>query len=178
MSTAFDRLIGRPEAKAMKRLLLDLDGVIVDLMTTALSRGLLDHYPCRWDFPGCCSPHSMNTVFTDPGLFYDAPPIPGAIDAVKKLSEAFDVWFVSTPWNADSCAQKVRWLDVFGLDSRRLVLTHDKTLIRAWALVDDKPGLFGPWQHVTYAQPWNNGIETDTWTTGLADRLMEMGAAE
>lgn len=154
------------------RILLDLDGTIVDVHALALDRGLLDHRPCRWDFDACCTRHTMDRVFGEPGIFLNAPPIDGAIDGVHTLMRWFDVWFVSTPWpsNPDSSAEKHLWARRHGWE-RRLVLAHDKSLIPGVALVDDRPGLVGPWHHIVYPQPWNDG-EMPTWADGLAEYLV------
>ena len=154
------------------RLLIDMDGVIVDLMGEAVARGLFAHPPCRWDFTGCCTHLSQDEVFAG-DIFIMARPISGAVDGVNQLlNDGFDVRFVSTPWltNHDSAKNKYEWIgDYFG-DPRRLTLAHDKTLIPAAALIDDRPGLVGPWVHVEYPQAWNSQREP-SWDDGLADLI-------
>ena len=159
--------------------LIDLDGVIVDLHGYAYDLGRLQHEACRWNMEGCCLPGAVthDHLFNETELFLNAPPIDGALYGVVKLKKAgFDVRFVSTPWmsNPDSASAKVRWMQLFlgSWGVERLILTHDKTMIPGWVLIDDKPGLTGPWHHIEYPQAWNNSI-TPTWKEGLADRLMD-----
>jgi hypothetical protein len=155
----------------VKRILIDLDGVVVDLMGEAMERGYFDHWPCRWNFPGCCTTMLMDDVFAG-DIFRGALPIKGAVRGVESLIDlGYDVQFVSTPWptNHDSAADKYGWVEEwFGPSMvRKTTLTHDKTLIPAAALIDDKPDLVGPWQHVEYPQAWNSAINP-TWADGLA----------
>jgi len=167
----------KDEDVTAKRILIDLDGVVVDLMAEAINRGLFDHAPCKWDFPGCCTQLSMDRVFED-DIFATAAPIPGAIHGVESLLLlGYDVQLVSTPWpsNHASAADKYWWVEKwFGSSMVRLTtLTHDKKLIPAAILVDDKPGLVGPWRHVEYPQPWNSQTEP-TWTEGLSSTIVGM----
>lgn len=171
------------------RLLLDMDGTIVDTVGHALRLGMLDHYPCRWNFDECCSAlrpssdpraarYSQDDVFTTDGIFLDADPIPGALDAIERLMSAHDVWFCTTPWptNSLSLAEKHAWLKTHGDGwHKRLITTYDKTFIAAAYLVDDKPDLCRPgqaeWQHILYPQPWNDS-RWPSWADGLAERIM------
>jgi 5'(3')-deoxyribonucleotidase len=153
----------------MERLLIDLDGTIVDLWEEADSRALLTHAPCRWNVEGCCTPYTMDFFGSD-DIFGQAKPIPGAIDGVKQLMRTFEVHFVSTPWPTahDSAAQKYDWVQRYFGDPTLLTLTHHKELIPAFGLIDDKPGLKGPWLHIEYPQAWNRR-RFRTWEEGLAD---------
>lgn len=157
----------------MERLLVDLDGVVVNLWAEADKRGLMQHLPCRWDVTGCCSPYSQNDIFESPNIFLDAEPYPGAIEGVNDLTGHFDVHFVSTPWQTanNSAEQKYRWVEKFFGRPTMLTLTHHKYLIPATALIDDRPGLKGPWYHIEYPQAWNSGTGP-TWAEGLAENLI------
>lgn len=153
------------------RILIDLDGVVVDLMGEAMDRGYFDHWPCRWNFPGCCTRMLMDDVFAG-DIFATATPIRGAVHAIESLLMlGYDVQFASTPWpsNHQSATDKYAWVEKwFGHDMvRRTTLTHDKTIIPATVLIDDKPDLVGPWRHVTYPQAWNDS-DYPTWADGLA----------
>lgn len=64
------------------------------------------------------------------GLFSLMDPLPGAIDAVHRLAEKYDVYILSTaPWNNPSAwADKVTWVTKY-LDDvlhKRLILSHRK----------------------------------------------------
>ena len=83
-----------------------------------------------------------------PGIFALMDPWPGAIEAVYKLSERYDVYVLSTaPWaNPSAWSDKVRWIQRhFGAGEesvlyKRLILSHHKNLNAGAYLVDDRPG--------------------------------------
>ena len=168
--------------KPKPRLLIDMDGVIVDLMGAAYKAGLFTkHYPCKWTFEGCCTTRTQTEIFNHTDLFEMAQPIGHAIDSVKQLDRHFDVRIVSAPWhtNWQSAGAKFDWIaQNFGPGwTSRVILTTDKTAIDGVALVDDKPGLQGPWQTITYPQPWN-GSHLPTWRAGLAGQLIDIYTKE
>ena len=77
-----------------------------------------------------------------PGVFGLMSPMPGALDAVRKLNEYYDVYILSTaPWkNPSAWADKVTWVtnhldDVF---HKRIILTHCKNLCQGDYLIDDR----------------------------------------
>ena len=69
-------------------------------------------------------------------------PMPGAIEAVKLLSEHYDVYILSTaPWkNSSAWSDKITWIiKHFGeLFKKRVILTHCKNLCHGDFLVDDR----------------------------------------
>jgi 5'-nucleotidase len=75
-------------------------------------------------------------------IFENLEPIEGSIEAIKRLSQHFEIYFVSTPMDAvpESFTGKKRWLNKnFGeLSKKRLVLTHRKDLVAGDYLVDDR----------------------------------------
>lgn len=79
---------------------------------------------------------------TNDDFFYQIPLINGAVEAINKLFEIFDVYFLSTPmWNAPhSFTGKRIWIEEhFGeLASKRLILTHRKDLNVGEFLIDDR----------------------------------------
>ena len=77
-----------------------------------------------------------------PGLFGKMDPMPGAIEAVHKLAEEYDVFILSTaPWkNPSAWSDKVEWVtkyfdDVF---HKRIIITHRKDLVEGDYLIDDR----------------------------------------
>jgi hypothetical protein len=81
-----------------------------------------------------------------PGIFALMDPLPGALEAYRKLAARFDTYVLSTaPWhNASAWHDKVLWVQQhLGLTSetvayKRLILSHHKNLNRGDFLVDDR----------------------------------------
>lgn len=107
-----------------------MDGVIVDFVSALKlqSEETLKEYKGRED--------------EIPGLFSQMQPMPRALDAVRKLSEHYDCYILSTaPWgNPSAWSDKVRWItkyldDVF---HKKMVITHCKHLCKGDILIDDR----------------------------------------
>ena len=105
----------------MKRIMIDMDGVLAQI-------GINERK--NWD-----------TEKMKKGLFLEKKLLPGARDAVSKLIEKYDVYILSTPvWSNPECWKEKRiWIqNNFGdLLNKRLILAHNKSLIRADYLIDD-----------------------------------------
>ena len=106
-----------------------MDGVIVDFESALKlqSEETLKKYEGRED--------------EIPGLFGQMQPMPGALDAVRKLSEFYDCYILSTaPWgNPSAWSDKVIWItryldDVF---HKKMIITHCKHLCKGDYLIDD-----------------------------------------
>ena len=113
-----------------RKLFFDMDGVLVDFQSgiDKLSDETKREYEGRLD--------------EVPGIFSLMDPMPGAIDAVKLLSEHYDVYILSTaPWkNTSAWSDKITWITKhFGeLFKKRVILTHCKNLCYGDFLVDDR----------------------------------------
>lgn len=114
-----------------KKLYFDMDGVLVNFQSgiDKLSDEVKKEYEGRLD--------------EVPGIFALMEPVEGAIEAVHKLQEYYDVYILSTaPWkNHSAWADKVAWVtkyldDVF---HKRMVVTHCKNLLSGNGdyLIDD-----------------------------------------
>ena len=113
-----------------KRLYFDMDGVIVDFASALQlqSEETLKEYEGRLD--------------EIPGLFSQMKPMPGALEAVRRLNERYDCYILSTaPWNNPSAwSDKVTWItehldDVF---HKKMIITHCKHLCKGNYLIDDR----------------------------------------
>ncbi len=78
----------------------------------------------------------------DPELFFEAEPIPGAIEAYNKLIEVFDVYLLtSSPWKSMGATEaKQRWvMKYLGASAdKRIIVSHNKNLMIGDYLIDDR----------------------------------------
>jgi len=78
----------------------------------------------------------------DPQLFFEAEPMPGAIEAYNKLIEVFDVYLLtSAPWKSMGATEaKQRWVMKYLGDSadKRMIVSHNKNLMIGDYLIDDR----------------------------------------
>ncbi|WP_371088930.1 hypothetical protein [Weissella confusa] len=154
------------------KLFLDMDNVLVDTLLILNAIDMAGETVAKPD--------------QIPGIFRDLPPVPGAIDAVNKLNDYFELYILSTaPWqNVSAWQDKLIWLQHhFGDDEKspfykRVILAHDKSLARTpgGILVDDRPyhGASG-WDDAEMDSQWiQYGYEPKmTWQTGLVELLIE-----
>lgn len=119
----------------MKKILyIDMDGVLVDFKSgiDQLTESEKREYKDKLD--------------EVPRIFSKMLPIEGAIEAVTRLSQHFDVYILSTaPWNNPSAwVDKLLWIkQYFGSDEssifyKRLIITHHKNLNSGDFLIDDR----------------------------------------
>lgn len=119
-------------------LFLDMDGVLADFESglARVSDEVKREYAC--DEKG--KPHYDDI----PGLFALMDPMPGAIEAVNRLSEKYDVYALSTaPWhNPSAWSDKLQWIKRHFGEAlhKRLILSHHKNLCASPGayLVDDR----------------------------------------
>ena len=114
---------------------IDMDGVLVDF-GKAIDDWFTNH------------PHLKGRYESFPdhiqGLFRIAPPIKGAIEAVKKLHESgkYELFIAtSAPWgNPQSNTDKRFWIeDYFGdIFHKKMFITHRKDLLMGDYLIDDR----------------------------------------
>lgn len=176
-------------------LLVDMDGVLFDWSTgfyrilneLAAERGIEHGLPAAselraFDFAKAVpedDTHTLDLVWEamrHPELYSTLEPMPGAVEALNEAAEEFDTFICSTPEkNNPTCASDkiASMVEHFGNDWRkRIVLTHDKTIVHGDVLLDDKDFITGrlggrtSWQQVFFTQPYNAalpGPRLDTW---------------
>ena len=120
--------------KKKKILYFDMDNVLVDFSSgiARLSEETLKEYEGRLD--------------EVPGIFGLMEPLPNAIEAVKQLSQYYDVYILSTaPWkNISAWSDKAAWVHKFFGDEpdnpfyKRLIISHHKNLNKGDFLIDDR----------------------------------------
>lgn len=120
-----------------KRLFFDMDNVLVDFQS-GLDR-IDEETKKQYRAKGPDDKDRLDEIL---GLFGKMDPMPGAIEAVHKLAEVYDVFILTTaPWkNPSAWSDKVLWVtkyfdDVF---HKRMVITHRKDLIEGDYLIDDR----------------------------------------
>ncbi len=123
-------------------------------------------------------------VLHEPGLFRFLPPLPGAVEAIRDIATRHDVFLCTAPVDSDHCpTEKIAWVrEHLGASLvKRMILSHDKTLIHADLLIDDKPEITGcrtpSWEHVVFDQTYNAHVATKrriTWAT-WREALPELG---
>jgi len=118
----------------MKEILyIDLDGVIVDV----------ERYINETYNPEYIKANGIGTLIDNHvDIFNHSQPIPGAVAAFRQLAQRYDVYILSTaPWdNPDSLTAKRLWVEKhLGSEAyKRLILSHNKGLLRGSYLIDDR----------------------------------------
>ena len=158
------------------RVLVDMDGVVADF-----SRGFLMKW--RELHPNKFVPIEQRTTFyivsdtlpeefkplisaiyTAPNFFRTLEPILGSIEALHEMHAlGIEVFLCTSPLaEYEHCVlEKYQWVEQhLGREwTKRLILTKDKTIVRADILIDDRPHVKGVdtpiWEHVLYDQPYN-----------------------
>ncbi len=127
---------------------IDMDNVLVDFKTGI---DKIDK-KTRQEYEG-----KLDEV---PNIFSLMEPYQNAIESVKKLSEKYDLYILSTaPWlNPSAWIHKVEWVHkYFGVEKdslfyKRLIISHNKHLNLGDYLIDDRPNngakdFKGEWIH-------------------------------
>jgi len=131
-----------------KSIAIDMDGVIADEVVQLLTY-YEKHYGIKIH-PNELSGRSEENVVPEkdaygklsaiPGYFRSTPVMEGAVDAVKKLMESFDVYIVSAAMQyPHSLSQKLEWLgEHFPFISwRNIIFCGDKSIIGTDYMIDD-----------------------------------------
>lgn len=160
-----------------KLLYVDMDGVIADFW-----KAILELHPEieSKHQPGEDIEQVVDTLCeSNVDIFHNLDTIEGGIEAVKLLSQLYDVYFLSTPmWNVpESFSGKRIWLERHfgGWCKKRLILTHRKDLNIGDYLIDDrkKNGVENfKGEHIHFGTE-----EFPTWAS-VVDYLMEKAMQE
>ncbi|XP_065764905.1 5'(3')-deoxyribonucleotidase, cytosolic type isoform X1 [Muntiacus reevesi] len=169
--------MGTPARRARPvRVLVDMDCVLADF-EAGLLRGFLQRFPGEPHVPlaerrgfyareqyRALRPDladKVASVFEAPGFFLDLEPIPGALEAMREMSDMQDtqVFICTSPlMKYDHCvAEKYRWVEkhLGPQFVERIIMTRDKTVISGDILIDDKEVIRGQeetpsWEHILF----------------------------
>jgi 5'-nucleotidase len=162
------------------RILVDMDGVIADFDGEFLKRWR-ERYPDQYYVPfdqrttfyiKDSYPEELKPlvagILLEPTFFRDMMPMEDSIEALSKMEQmGFELFICSSPLSIyKNCVlEKYEWVDkVLGADwVKRIILTKDKTLVKADYLIDDKPKITGVentpiWEHIVYDRPYNKDV--------------------
>ena len=141
---------------------IDMDNTIVDFPSGILKLSKSD----QEKFKGREDEH--------PEIFSLMEPLEGAIEAIKKLDDNYDLYILSTaPWeNPNAWKHKREWIEKYfgegeeNIFYKKVILSHHKNLNRGDILIDDRPNngakhFKGEWIHfATDDYPdWESVIE-------------------
>jgi 5'-nucleotidase len=170
------------------RILIDMDGVISDFDGEFLKRWRERHpekfyipmsertaFYVKDQYPEELKP-LVSEILLEPGFFREMMPMDGAKEALLEMDAmGLEVFICTSPLSTyKNCVlEKFEWVDQFlGPEwVKRIVLTKDKTLVKADIIIDDKPELTGvekspSWEHVLYDRPYNKGGDKKRLTWG------------
>lgn len=168
-------------------LLVDMDGPLAHFHHGFVN-AWCEEYPtleppiplCRWrtmyatEVMGPARSDKVWKLIRKSGFFLDLEPNMPGLEALKEmLALGFEPFICTAPLSDCShCASEKREWIVHHLGTeweKRIIITHDKTIIRGLALIDDKPeisgvmdGTHGPqypeWSQVVYDMPYNQNV--------------------
>ena len=174
------------------RILVDMDGVIADFDGEFIKRWR-ERYPDKFyvpmekrmefyvkdDYPEELNPLVVE-ILLEPSFFREIMPMEGAKEALLEMeSMGHEVFICTSPLSTyKNCVlEKFEWVDqLLGPEwVKRIVLTKDKTIVKADVLIDDKPEITGVepvpgWEHILYDRPYNRNVNKKrlTWKTWKA----------
>ncbi len=162
------------------RILVDMDGVLADFDAEFLQRWRARHpnklyvpveerttFYVKDEYPEELKP-LVAEILLESSFFRDMLPVPGAKEALEEMqARGLEVFICTSPLSTyNNCVcEKYEWVEnVLGPSwVKRLILSKDRTLLKADILIDDRPSITGvvdppEWEHVLYDRPYNQGI--------------------
>ena len=162
------------------RVLVDMDGVIADFDKEFLQRWRNRHpdrlyipleerttFYIKDSYPDELKPLVVE-ILLESSFFRDMLPVSGAKEALEEMEKrGFDIFICTSPLSTyrNCVSEKYEWVEKYLGSSwvKRLILTKDKTIIKAELLIDDKPLITGventpDWEHILYDRPYNREI--------------------
>ncbi len=136
----------------MTRILLDIDGVLADLVTHLRTEAGITSEVNTMDFRDCLTDLELlqvEVLSKKRGFCRAIPWYPGAKDFLKDLQCLGRVYAVTAPWRADTWAHERReWLAGHIHENHVLsVPTGAKHMVSGDILIEDNPETIGDWLH-------------------------------
>lgn len=158
----------------MKRLIVDMDGVLADVYSQfkIFAEMAGDAIPGEKELigrkEGEAYPNVRKYVNT-PGFFLNVPVMPGSVEVLEQLNDAYDLYIVSSAMEFPlSLYEKYVWLQKHFpfLTWQQLVLCGSKKIVSGDIMLDDhfKNLDFFEGQSVLYTQPHNALAGTGNYT--------------
>lgn len=150
-----------------KRMWTDADEVLFDFQTPVFEmherlhgKKITHHsYPGdHWDMFSAFTDEERLAIFAEcekPGWCRSLKPLPGAIEAIQELRKLLDLFCVTSHFHSETWVYERdhSLIDHFGFKKNEIVHTGAKFLIKADAMLDDKP------EHVTsWLAEYPNGM--------------------
>ena len=163
------------------RILIDMDGVLADFDGTFLKLWRELHpdkffvpieerrsFFVKDEYPDELKP-LMSKIIWGPGFFRHMLPVEGGKEALTEMEEmGYEVFICTSPLSTyrNCVLEKFEWVDKH-LGPKwvnRIILTKDKTLVKADYLIDDKPEITGvennpTWEHIVFDRPYNREVK-------------------
>lgn len=149
----------------MKRLLIDMDGVLADIYQQFINYEYQDTglMPSLKDLSGKPEHEAFknhDTYVNSANFFYSASPIEDSVGAVKKLNDRYEVFIVSSATQFPlSLTEKMNWISAHFpfLHWKQIVLCGTKEIINGDIMIDDHFKNLDPFQGRTilFTQPHN-----------------------
>lgn len=174
------------------RILVDLDGIVVDMLPAWLSQywaeEALDHeeelgpeHITSWSVDGfVANPDGLNRIMNRRGFFEHLAPMDGATDGLKALCDrGHDVWVCTSPGTSVYApTDKVLWCQrhLPFLPQKKIIIAAHKYVVRGDVLIDDSPKQVGEYrEHWPAAKlfgishPYNQDVRYDCTGDGWRD---------
>ncbi len=107
------------------------------------------------------------SIMSKQEFWLNIPVYDGAIEAMERLCERFNVYVLSTPWNGykDCMRDKMMWMESKFpfFSTKNMIFTHHKGLLRGDVIVDDHPKNLRAFQGktATITYPYNADVNVD-----------------
>ncbi len=111
----------------------------------------------------------ITEIMSSKGFYLSLAPIQGSIESLIEMRNiGLEVFICTSPLSQYRycTGEKFEWVEMhLGKEwIKRIIMTKDKTIVKANYLIDDKPSISGvvqipEWEHILYTQPYNQNVQ-------------------